>query len=134
MGKMQQLDDDDEELAYSTTTGKGGAEEEAKKLMAGGDVRPAWMRALQESTSNWLSTLPEKLTPPRRTAENIKDPLYRFYEREVNLGCKILKRVRSDLRDVIAICRARPADYPPPFPTRRGRLASRASPCLSTST
>ena len=34
-----------------------------------------------------------------------QDPLYRFYEREVNLGCKILKRVRSDLRDIIAICR-----------------------------
>lgn len=31
--------------------------------------------------------------------------MYRFYEREVNMGCKILKRVRSDLRDVIAICR-----------------------------
>ena len=47
-------------------------EEEAKKIMMGGDVRPAWMRALQESTSNWLGALPEKLTPLRRTAENIK--------------------------------------------------------------
>merc|ERR1719192_2167061 len=74
-------------------------------MMMGGDIRPGWMRTLQESTSNWLNALPEKLTPLRRTAENIKDPLYRFYEREVNLGCKILKRVRSDLRDIIAICR-----------------------------
>lgn len=104
--KMQQLDDDEDELAYtSTTSSKGGAEEEAKKMMMGGDIRPGWMRTLQESTSNWLNALPEKLTPLRRTAENIKDPLYRFYEREVNLGCKILKRVRSDLRDIIAICR-----------------------------
>ena len=50
----------------------GFPEEEAKKIMMGGDVRPAWMRALQESTSNWLGALPEKLTPLRRTAENIK--------------------------------------------------------------
>merc|ERR1719192_1250632 len=104
--KMQQLDDDEDELAYtSTTSTKGGAEEEAKKMMMGGDIRPGWMRTLQESTSNWLNALPEKLTPLRRTAENIKDPLYRFYEREVNLGCKILKRVRSDLKDVMLICK-----------------------------
>ena len=47
-------------------------EEEAKKMMMGGDIRPGWMRTLQESTSNWLNALPEKLTPLRRTAENIK--------------------------------------------------------------
>ena len=32
--------------------------------------------------------------------------LFRFYEREVNLGCKILKRVRSDLKDVTMICKS----------------------------
>ena len=52
------------------------------------------------------SHLPKKLAPLRRTVENIKDPLYRFYEREVNLGCKILHRVHSDLNDVAMICRA----------------------------
>ena len=30
---------------------------------------------------------------------------YRFYEREVNLGCKILKKVRSELKDVMLICK-----------------------------
>ena len=99
--KMQQLDDDDEELAYSAAA---GTDQEAKKTPAG-DVRPSWMRSLQESTSHWLAALPKALTPLKRTAENIKDPLYRFYEREVNLGCKILKKVRSDLNDVILICK-----------------------------
>ena len=52
------------------------------------------------------SHLPKKLAPLRRTVENIKDPLYRFFEREFNLGCKILNRVHADLCDVSMICRA----------------------------
>merc|ERR1712117_605618 len=103
---MQQLDDDDEELAYSGVSGSGADDEATKKMIMGGDIRPGWMRTLQESTSNWLNALPEKLNPLKRTADNIKDPLYRFYEREVNLGCKILKRVRSDLKDVAMICKS----------------------------
>lgn len=40
----------------------------------------------------------------RRTVENIKDPLYRYFEREVNSGAKLLRDVIHDLTDVVAIC------------------------------
>jgi dynein heavy chain 1 len=66
------------------------------------DGRPAWMRTMSESVSNWLSNIPKNLNPLKRTVENIKDPLYRFFEREVNLGCKILSRVRVDLQVLFA--------------------------------
>jgi len=90
--KMQQLDEDDE-LAYSDASSDTGVVE----------GRPAWMRTLHSSSSNWLSLLPTSLTPLKRTVENIKDPLYRFFEREVNFGVKLLQTVRQDLEDVVAI-------------------------------
>ena len=94
--KMQQLDED-EELAYDQDT------TEISKQNS--DGRPAWMRTLSESVSNWLTNLPKNLNPMKRTVENIKDPLYRFFEREVNLGVKILAKVRMDLKDIWMICR-----------------------------
>ena len=73
--KMQQMDDDDEELAYQEETSDDpqSMEHKLKHL----DNRPAWMRTLNESVSNWLTSLPKALNPLKRTAENIKDPLYR---------------------------------------------------------
>ena len=81
--------------------------------------RPAWMRTLHTSSSEWLALLPTSLNPLKRTVENIKDPLYRFvliiicliifffsdrfFEREVNFGVKLLQSVRQDLEDVVAI-------------------------------
>ena len=43
----------------------------------------------------------------KRTAENIKDPLFRFFEREVNSGSRLLTTVRNDLDDIISVCEAR---------------------------
>lgn len=40
----------------------------------------------------------------KRTVENIKDPLYRYFEREVNSGSKLLRDVIHDLEDVSLIC------------------------------
>jgi len=92
--KMQQLDEDDEELAYSDSKA------DTSGVVEG---RPAWMRTLHTSSSEWLALLPTSLNPLKRTVENIKDPLYRFFEREVNFGVKLLQSVRQDLEDVVAI-------------------------------
>jgi len=91
--KMQQLDDEDDELAYSDSEGQKTTSE----------GRPAWMRTLHTRAEEWISVLPAILTPLKRTVENIKDPLYRFFEREVNFGLKLLVAVRTDLEDVVAI-------------------------------
>lgn len=97
--KMQQLEDEDE-LAYSS--------EESQHLHAQAecktDGRPAWMRTLHNSATTWLQLLPKSLQTLRRTVENIKDPLYRYFEREVNSGSRLLRDVIHDLEDVVAIC------------------------------
>lgn len=99
--KMQLLeDDDDDELAYQAA--RDEAEEASSQARR--DGRPAWMRSLLDSARSWLSLLPESLVTLRRTVENIKDPLYRFFEREVNSGARLLHDVRQDLHDVLLIC------------------------------
>lgn len=95
--KMQQLEDDDE-LAYSAEEGIESA------LPRQEDGRPSWMKALHNSATAWLELLPKSLLTLRRTVENIKDPLYRYFEREVASGARLLLTVISDLQDVVLIC------------------------------
>ncbi len=62
------------------------------------------MRSLQQQCTQWLQALPTQLQPLRRTAENIKDPLFRFFEREITVGIRLLQQVRADLSDVSNAC------------------------------
>lgn len=94
--KMQQLEDDDE-LAYST-------DETSTANQSQVDGRPSWMKTLHNSALTWLQLLPKSLQTLKRTVENIKDPLYRYFEREVNSGSKLLSDVIHDLNDVVLIC------------------------------
>jgi dynein heavy chain 1 len=89
---------DNEQIALDAST-KGKTRSDA-----GGDSRPMWMKQLHNSCVTWLKLLPAKVTTMKRTTENIKDPLFRFFEREVNTGSKLLTVVQSDLRDIIAVC------------------------------
>nr|XP_049702532.1 dynein heavy chain, cytoplasmic isoform X3 [Helicoverpa armigera] len=96
--KMQQLEDE-EELAYNAAAQDHDAV--ADSMVAG---RPAWMKTLHSTATNWLQLLPQQLPTLRRTVENIKDPLYRFFEREVAAGASLLQQVLHDLRNVLSIC------------------------------
>ncbi|XP_017775192.1 PREDICTED: dynein heavy chain, cytoplasmic isoform X3 [Nicrophorus vespilloides] len=93
--KMQQLEDDDE-LAYSDDSSPTDPGEV--------DGRPSWMKTLNNSALAWLKLLPKSLHILKRTSDNIKDPLYRYFEREVNCGSKLLTDVIHDLNDVVLIC------------------------------
>ncbi|XP_072172912.1 cytoplasmic dynein 1 heavy chain 1-like [Diadema setosum] len=95
--KMQTLEDEEDFM-------QGNTQEEKRKRHSSSDGRPAWMRTLHSSAANWLALIPKKLTLLKRTADNIKDPLFRFFEREVNHGNQLLKDVRNDLNDVLAVC------------------------------
>lgn len=44
------------------------------------------------------------LSPLKRTVDNIRDPLFRYFEREVNAGIQLLSDVRRDIDDAIQIC------------------------------
>lgn len=96
MLKMQMLEDEDD-LAYAET-------EKKTRTDSTSDGRPAWMRTLHTTASNWLHLIPQTLSPLKRTVENIKDPLFRFFEREVKMGAKLLQDVRQDLADVVQVC------------------------------
>jgi len=95
--KMQLLEDDDE-LAYAPS---GTAEPAAHKET---DGRPAWMRTLSNSLHAWAQMVPKVLTAMKRSSENIRDPLFRYFEREVNAGLQLLADVRRDMSDAMAIC------------------------------
>jgi dynein heavy chain 1 len=82
----------DDELAYNDSS-----EKEQKA--------PSWMIVLAETANRWLSALPKNVTKLKRTKDNIKDPLFRFFEREINLGLKLLSDVRNDLTDILSVCR-----------------------------
>jgi len=94
--KMHALSEEDE-LEYVPE--KADADENL-----GIDDRPQWMRSLQQSVRNWLSILPESIQPVKRTMENIKDPLFRCFEREVNLGVKLLNDMRGNLTEIMQVC------------------------------
>lgn len=93
--RIQQIDDDDED---------SGEEAKEKGPQQDVDGRPAWMRNLESSLVAWLKPLPKSMKTIKRTSENIKDPLFRFFDREVKIGVKILGIVRSDLEELIAMC------------------------------
>ncbi|XP_018619664.2 cytoplasmic dynein 1 heavy chain 1 isoform X1 [Scleropages formosus] len=95
MLKMQMLEDEDD-LAYET--------EKKKRTSSSSDAQPAWMRTLRTTACNWLQLIPESVNPLKRTVENIKDPLFRFFEREVKMGARMLQDVRQDLTDVVQVC------------------------------
>lgn len=99
--KLQLLEDDDDIVVVS---GAGDDLVDQSKT-TDKDGRPAWMRTLLNSTSTWLKMIPNTLATMKRTSENIKEPLYRYFEREVNIASRLLNLVRQDLLDVIAICK-----------------------------
>ncbi|KAJ3613107.1 hypothetical protein NHX12_019361, partial [Muraenolepis orangiensis] len=95
MLKMQVLEDEDD-LAYET--------EIKQRTTSSSDNQPAWMRTIHATAFNWLQLIPQMVNPLKRTVENIKDPLFRFFEREVKMGGKMLQEIRQDLTDVVQVC------------------------------
>ena len=91
--KMQ-LIEDDEDLPMK----------ESAAVIEEHSAAPAWMRTLRQTAEEWLKLLPINLQPLRRTADNIRRPLYRFFEREVGLGVQLLDTVLRDLTAVKQIC------------------------------
>ena len=61
------------------------------------------MKGISQDADTWLALIPKDIQTLRRTAENIKDPLYRYFEREVSLCAELIADIRRDLRDVLAI-------------------------------
>ncbi|VEL40808.1 unnamed protein product [Protopolystoma xenopodis] len=104
--KMQAAQEDDDASLATTMSAQIGVSSRPSVSVdasSGLDARPIWMRQLQTTCEVWLSQIPVGLKPLRRTLENIRDPLYRCFEREVNTGLNLLNEVRRDLADAIQV-------------------------------
>ncbi|KAL3100094.1 hypothetical protein niasHS_000705 [Heterodera schachtii] len=66
---------------------------------------PTWMVQFSGQCESWLHDLPQQLQRLRRTKENVRDPLFLFFEREINLGARLLSDIRRDLNELLSICR-----------------------------
>lgn len=62
---------------------------------------------LRIRVEKFIEFFPKQLPKLERTADSINDPLFRFLEREVTVGSKLLSLVRSNLDDVRAVCEGR---------------------------
>ena len=99
--KLQMAEDDD---LGAGGAGSDDAQQAAADAEAAAGGSPAWMRQLRTQAAQWLGLLPTSLPTLQRTADSIKDPLFRFYEREITVGQRLLADVRQDLSDVIKVC------------------------------
>eukprot|EP00121_Abeoforma_whisleri_P001982 Awhi_evm1s1775 len=64
------------------------------------------MQTVGNHASQWLSILPESISDIVRQP-GTSDPLYRFYEREIREGSRLLTMVRTDLQHVQEVCQAK---------------------------
>lgn len=64
-----------------------------------GQVR--WLKALTERCNTYLSLLPKDLPLLTRNEVLIRNPLFRFLEREVTVCHHLLKRVRKNLKELV---------------------------------
>ena len=66
--------------------------------------RPNWMVVLQNSVDQWIKLLPPALQLLEVNSENIKNPMWRFYEREIKVGDQLLKKLKADLNQLRSVC------------------------------
>jgi dynein heavy chain 1 len=83
--KLMQGNDEDKEFVIA----KKGREDKS--------IKPAHIKKLEETSIILLGKLPQELNRMHRDVELIKNPLFRFLEREVTVASKLLKIVRDDL-------------------------------------
>src|SRR4051794_40756173 len=85
---------DDEETVLS----------DSQKKDSGQTAQPAWMRAIYANVDGWLKMLPKSVAKLKRTTESMKNPLFRVFERENQIGQRLLASVRQDLEDLKLVC------------------------------
>ncbi|KAJ3032718.1 hypothetical protein HDV00_007194 [Rhizophlyctis rosea] len=97
LSKVRRLKDlsDDDDVAYI-------AEDSSAK--DSGNRQPAWMRTLHKTVTEWLDLLPQSLAAMTRSSSNVKNPLFRVFERENQIGRSLLKVVREDLTGLVDLC------------------------------
>jgi hypothetical protein len=70
----------------------------------GDSDKAAWLTALQKRIADFMEFLPQKLVKMKRVGNLVKNPLFRFLEREVSELSIMLHNIRSDLEMVGELC------------------------------
>ncbi|EGC38132.1 cytoplasmic dynein heavy chain [Dictyostelium purpureum] len=58
---------------------------------------------LRATITEWSKHLPKPLKQLKRTAQNIKDPLFRCFEREISTGAKLIKKITNDFAEILEL-------------------------------
>lgn len=80
-----------------------GATSAVAASSSGGSARPQWAQTLDTFVDTWTKLLPKDLAIMERTAASANDPLFRFFEREVSIGSRLLARIHTDLDSLKAV-------------------------------
>jgi len=59
---------------------------------------------VRKRTLAFTQILPKEVPYMERSADKMKDPLFRFLEREVNIAGQLLVAIRKQLKDLHSMC------------------------------
>ncbi|EAR94592.2 dynein heavy chain, cytoplasmic protein (macronuclear) [Tetrahymena thermophila SB210] len=91
---LQDVNDEEiEEIDMGVKPKTGGQGQQSQQVQ--------WLRTVQERSESFLKVLPQQIEKLNRTATSMNDPLFRFLEREITVGTKLLNEIKSNLKDVI---------------------------------
>jgi dynein heavy chain 1 len=66
-------------------------------------AKPGWMGTVATLVTGWLDRIPAALAGLDMTEESIKDPLFRYFSREIDVAATLVKLVRSDCEAILAV-------------------------------
>lgn len=83
-----------------------GTDDELQVGEAGDDPAGGakWLSSLKQKAQQYFDLLPEALETLRRAGAMVKNPLFRFLERECSVLSALLQTVRTDLALVLDVC------------------------------
>eukprot|EP01132_Coremiostelium_polycephalum_P002127 gene2127-2619_t len=58
---------------------------------------------LRTTITEWSKVSPKPIKPLKRTTQNIKDPLFRCFEREIITGNKLIKKINNDFQSILEV-------------------------------
>ncbi|KAH9462228.1 hypothetical protein Pst134EB_006138 [Puccinia striiformis f. sp. tritici] len=82
----------------------GEAPNQAKTSSDNTSSQPGRMRQMERTSKEFLKSLNPNLPDLNLESNNLNDPLFRFFEREIALGQKVLAVIRKDSIELIAVC------------------------------
>lgn len=91
-------------LIFNTNVIQGTGDDLDQGDDEGENAGAKWMITLKQKVARYYDVLPLQLDTLKRVGHMVKNPLFRFLEREVSVLSSLLQKVRSDLKLVMDVC------------------------------